>query len=218
MIKSRDTSVHVSATIEVDISKIYTFINKNKETYQRQYGAKLTYMAFVSHAVTQAINAYPVINSSIEGTTILQKRFVNLGIAVALEPNGLIVPNIKNSHEKSILELAKAISELAEKARTKKLSPDDVSNGTFSITNYGVFGTIIGTPIINQPEVAVLGVGAVIKKPVVIEVDGTDAIAIRPIMHLALSHDHRVVDGMIGGKFLSFVKEALEKFDEKNMI
>lgn len=175
-------------------------------------------MAFVSYAAVNAIQAFPIVNSSIDGTTILQKRFVNLGIAVALEPNGLIVPNIKNAHEKNIVSLAQAIAEVAEKARTKKLTPDDVTNGTFSITNYGVFGTIFGTPIINQPEVAILGVGAVIKKPVVIEVDGMDSIAIRPIMNLALSHDHRLVDGMVGGKFLSSIKRTLEQFDEKEML
>lgn len=217
MIKSREASVHVSATIEVDITKIFNFINKNKDRYQSYHGVKLTYMAFVSYAVVKAIQAFPIVNSSIDGTTILQKRFVNLGIAVALEPNGLIVPNIKNAHEKSVVELAKSISDVAEKARTKKLTPDDVTNGTFSITNYGVFGTIFGTPIINQPEVAILGVGAVIKKPVVLEVDGMDTIAIRPIMNLALSHDHRLVDGMVGGKFLSSIKRTLEQFDEKEI-
>ena len=218
MLKSRDASVHVSATIEVDITKIYNFISKNKDRYQSQHGVKLTYMAFISYALVKAIRAFPIINSSIDGTTILQKRFVNLGIAVALEPNGLIVPNIKNAHEKSVVELAKSISDVAEKARIKKLTPDDVTNGTFSITNYGVFGTIFGTPIINQPEVAILGVGAVVKKPVVLEVDGMDTIAIRPIMNLALSHDHRLVDGMVGGKFLSSIKRTLEQFDEKEML
>ncbi|MFA6597681.1 MAG: dihydrolipoamide acetyltransferase family protein [Ignavibacteriaceae bacterium] len=218
MVKSRDTSVHVSATLEVDMTKIYNFININKERYQKQSGVKLTYMAFISHAAVKALKAFPIVNSSIEGTTILQKRFVNLGIAVSLEPNGLIVPNIKNAQEKNIVGLAKAISEIAEKARTKKLTPDDVMDGTFSITNYGVFGTIFGTPIINQPEVAILGVGAVIKKPVVIEVDGMDTIAIKPIMNLALSHDHRLVDGMVGGKFLSHIKETLERFDDQLMM
>ena len=215
MIKSRDTSVHVSAMVEVDMTKIYNFIKTNKERYQTKSGIKLTYMAFVSDAVIKGLKTFPIVNASVEGTTILQKRFINLGIAVALEPNGLIVPNIKNAHEKNIVGLAKAISEIAEKAKTKKLTPDDVTNGTFSITNYGVFGTIFGTPIINQPEVAILGVGAVIKKPVVVEVDGMDTIAIKPIMNLALSHDHRLVDGMVGGKFLSSIKETLERFDEK---
>ena len=215
MVKSRDTSVHVSATIEVDITKIHNFINRQKEKYINQKGFKLTYMAFVSYAAVQALKAFPIVNAAIDGTTILQKRFINLGIAVALEPNGLIVPNVKDAHAKGILALAKSISDIAEKARTKKLTPDDVTNGTFSITNYGVFGTIFGTPIINQPEVAILGVGAVIKKPVVIEVDGMDTIAIRQIMNLALSHDHRLVDGMVGGKFLSNLKNTLEHFDEK---
>lgn len=218
MVKSRDTSVHVSATLEVDMTRIHNFIEANKTQYQNKAGVKLTYMAFISYAAVKALKAFTVVNAAIDGSTILQKRFINLGIAVALEPNGLIVPNVKDAHNKSITELAKAISEVAAKARTKKLTPDDVTNGTFSITNYGVFGTVIGTPIINQPEVAILGVGALTKKPVVIEVDGTDMIAIRHMMTLALSHDHRLVDGMVGGKFLSSIKKTLEQFDEKEML
>lgn len=129
-----------------------------------------------------------------------------------MEPNGLIVPNIKNADEKNIIGLAKSINEIAEKARTKRLTPDDITNGTFTITNYGVFGTIFGTPIINQPEVAILGVGTVVKKPVVVEVEGADTIAIKPTMALTLSHDHRLVDGMLGGRFLKSIKDTLESF------
>lgn len=215
MVISRDTSVHVTALIEVDVTKIYNFLKQNKENYFKREGVKLTYMSFISHAAVKALKQFPLVNSTIDGTTILQKRFVNLGIAVALEPNGLIVPNIKNAHEKNVLGLAKAINEIAEKARTKKLSPDDISGGTFTITNYGVFGTIFGTPIINQPEVAILGVGAVVKKPVVVEVDGVDTIAIKPMLYLTLAHDHRLVDGMLGGNFLKVIKDTLESFDGK---
>jgi pyruvate dehydrogenase E2 component (dihydrolipoamide acetyltransferase) len=213
MVRSRDTSVHVTAMIEVDMNKVYNFIQAKKEEFLRSEGVKLTYMPFVSHAAVKGLKEYPLINSTIDGTTIYQKKFINLGIAVALEPTGLIVPNIKGADDKNIIGLARSINDLATRARTKKLTPDDISNGTFSITNYGVFGTLFGTPIINQPEVAILGVGAVQKKPVVMELDGTDTIAIKPIMSLTLSHDHRLVDGMLGGKFLKFIKNTLENFD-----
>ncbi len=213
MVKSRDTSVHVTAMIEVDMNKVHNFIQAKKEEFLRSDGVKLTYMPFIAHAAVKGLKEFPLINSTIDGTTIYQKKYINLGIAVALEPTGLIVPNIKEAGDKNIIGLAKSINDLAVRARTKKLTPDDISNGTFSITNYGVFGTIFGTPIINQPEVAILGVGAVLKKPVVLEIDGTDTIAIKTIMPLTLSHDHRLVDGMLGGKFLKFIKDTLENFD-----
>ena len=213
MVKSRDTSVHVTAMIEVDMNKVHNFIQAKKEEFLRSDGVKLTYMPFIAYAAVKGLKEFPLINSTIDGTTIYQKKYINLGIAVALEPTGLIVPNIKEAGDKNIIGLAKSINDLAVRARTKKLTPDDISNGTFSITNYGVFGTIFGTPIINQPEVAILGVGAVQKKPVVLEIDGTDTIAIKPIMPLTLSHDHRLVDGMLGGKFLKFIKDTLENFD-----
>ncbi|KAF0153490.1 MAG: 2-oxoisovalerate dehydrogenase E2 component [Ignavibacteria bacterium] len=212
MIYSRDTSVHVTAVMEVDMSKIHNFVEKNRDGFANE-GIKLTYLPFISFAVIKALKEFPLMNSSIEGKNILTKKFINLGIAVAVEPNGLIVPNIKNSEEKNIRGLAKAIADIGTRARTKKLVPEDVTNGTFSITNYGVFGSLFGTPIINQPEVGILGVGAVTKKPVVIDVNGSDAIVIRPMMYLSLSHDHRLIDGMLGGKFLKSVKETLENFD-----
>ncbi|MHB8581137.1 MAG: 2-oxoglutarate dehydrogenase, E2 component, dihydrolipoamide succinyltransferase [Ignavibacteriaceae bacterium] len=215
MINSRDTSVHVSAMLEVDMSKIYHFIQENRDKYLKEEGIKLTYMPFIARACIQGLQQFPLINSTIEGTTIIRKKYVNLGIAVAVEPSGLIVPNIKAADEKNLSGLAKSINDLALRARSKKLTPDDITNGTFTITNYGVFGTIFGTPIINQPEVAILGVGTVTKKPVVIEVDGSDSIAIKPIMALTLSHDHRLVDGMLGGKFLKFLKDTLENFNGK---
>ena len=213
MVRSRDTSVHVAAMIEVDMLKVHNFIKDKKEEYLRREGIKLTYMSFVADAAVKALRQYPLVNSNIEGTTILMKNYINLGIAVAIEPTGLIVPNIKGAGDKNIIGMAKSIADIAFRARNKKLIPDDISNGTFTITNYGVFGTIFGTPIINQPEVAILGVGIVEKKPVVVEVDGMDTIAIKPIMALTLSHDHRLIDGMLGGMFLKYIKDTLENFD-----
>ncbi len=217
MIKSRDTSVHVSSVTEVDMSKIYNFMKLNKKRFIEEEKIKFTYMTFISHAVVNAIKEYPLINSKIDGENIIVKKYVNLGIAVAVEPNGLIVPNIKHAENLSARGLAKEISSIGNKARNKGLKPDDVKNGTFTITNYGVFGLQFGTPIINQPEVAILGVGSVDKKPVVVEVDGYDTIAIKPIMYLTISHDHRLIDGMLGGKFLNSLKERLEKFDFSNI-
>ena len=213
MIRSRDTSVHVSAMLEVDMTKIYNFLKHHKDEYIKKENIKLTYMAFIAHAAIKALKDFPLVNSSIEGSTIIKKKYINLGIAVAIEPTGLIVPNIKGAGEKNIIGLAKAINDIASRARNKKLSPDEISNGTFTITNYGIFGTVWGTPIINQPEVAILGVGVVVKKPVVVEVDEVDTIAIKPVMALTLSHDHRLVDGMLGGKFLKYIKDGLENFD-----
>ncbi len=217
MIMSRDTAVHVSSVTEVDMSKLYNFLKKNKKKFLEEEKIKFTYMTFISHAVINTIKEFPLINSQIDGEKIVIKKHVNLGIAVAVEPNGLIVPNIKNAENLSARGLAKEIASLGNKARNKGLKPDDVKNGTFSITNYGVFGLQFGTPIINQPEVAILGVGSVDKKPVVIELDGIDTIAIKPMMYLTISHDHRLIDGMLGGKFLNSVKERLENFDLSNI-
>jgi len=215
MVKSRDTSVHVAGITEVDVTRIHNIIKNSKDGFLKRENVKLTYMAFIAEACIKALKSYPYMNASIDGTNIVQKKYVNLGFAVALEPNGLIVPNIKNASEKNLTGLAKAINELSTKARTKKLTPDDISNGTFTITNYGIFGTLFGTPIINQPEVAILGVGTVTKRPVVIEVDGSDTIAVRHMMFLSLSHDHRLVDGMLGGKFLKYIKDYLENYDNR---
>lgn len=213
MINSRDTSVHVTAVVEADMSRIHNYIQKEKENFLDKNGVKLTYMPFISYAVIKALKEYPYVNGSIDDKNIVLKNYINLGIAVAVEPNGLIVPNIKKADEKNIVGLAKAINELSKKSRNKGLMPDDIMNGTFTITNYGVFGSLFGTPIINQPEVGILGVGTVTKKPVVIEVEGTDTIAIKPMMYLSLSHDHRLIDGMLGGKFLKSIKDTLENFD-----
>ncbi len=217
MIRSRDTSVHVTAVNEVDMSRVHNYIKAHKDELWAKEKVKLTYMSFISYACVNAIKEFPLINASVDGKNIVMKKFINLGIAVAVEPNGLIVPNIKNAENLNVRGFAKAIAVLSENARTKKLNPEDIVNGTFSITNYGVFGLQFGTPIINQPEVAILGVGAVIKKPVVVEVDGVDSITIKPMMYLSISHDHRLVDGMLGGKFLKSVKDHLENFDT-NMV
>jgi pyruvate dehydrogenase E2 component (dihydrolipoamide acetyltransferase) len=217
MVNSRDTSVHVSAMLEADVTRIHNFIKNHRDEYFEREGVKLTYMAFIASACVKALKEYPLINSNIDGTTIIRKKFINLGIAVAIEPTGLIVPNIKSAGQLNTIGLAKAINDLAARSRNKRLTPDDITGGTFTITNYGVFGTIFGTPIINQPEVAILGVGTVVKKPVVTEVDGSDTIAIRYTMALTLSHDHRLVDGMLGGRFLKFIKDTLENFDESNI-
>jgi pyruvate dehydrogenase E2 component (dihydrolipoamide acetyltransferase) len=217
MVASRDTSVHVTSMIEADMTRVHNFIQQRKDEFQQREGIKLTYMAFLALACVKAIKAYPLINSTLEGNNILQKNFVNLGIAVAIEPTGLIVPNIKGAEQLNLIGLAKAINDLAYRSRNKRLTPDDISGGTFSITNYGVFGTVFGTPIINQPEVAILGVGAVIKKPVVINVDGSDTIAVRHMVSLTLSHDHRLIDGMLGGLFLKYIKDSLEKFDPNSL-
>ena len=213
MVNSRDTSVHVTAVTEVDMSLIHKFLEMNKENFLQEDGIKLTYLSFIARAVVKALKENPLMNASLDGNNIIQKKYVNLGIAVAIEPNGLIVPNIKNADEINTKGLSRAITDLSNRARTKKLLPDDVADGTFSITNYGVFGSLFGTPIINQPEVGILGIGAIQKKPVVITVDGQDVIAIKPMMYLSLSHDHRLVDGMLGGKFLKYVKDYLESFD-----
>ena len=213
MVNSRDTSVHVTTVIEVDVTKIYKFIKENKEAYMEKEGLRLTYMPFISHAAIKALKEFPYLNASIEGDNIVVKRYINLGIAVAVEPNGLIVPNIRNADEKNLRGLTKSLMKIGNKARNKKLAPDDIMDGTFTITNYGIFGSLFGTPIINQPEVAILGVGAVTKKPVVVEVDGVDTIAVKPMLYLSLAHDHRLVDGMLGGKFLKKIKDDLESFD-----
>jgi pyruvate dehydrogenase E2 component (dihydrolipoyllysine-residue acetyltransferase) len=213
MVNSRDTSVHVSSMLEVDMTRIHNFIHAHRDEYIENEGVKLTYMAFVAIVCVKALKEFPLVNSIIDGNTIIRKKFINLGIAVAIEPSGLIVPNIKAAGQKNLIGLAHDINDLALRSRNKRLTPDDISGGTFTITNYGVFGTIFGTPIINQPEVAILGIGSVVKKPVVVEVEGADNIAIRHIMSLTLSFDHRLIDGMLGGKFLKYLKDTLENFD-----
>jgi 2-oxoglutarate dehydrogenase E2 component (dihydrolipoamide succinyltransferase) len=191
------------------------FRAKNAERFEKQEGFKLTYTPFILDASIRALKEFPIVNSSIEGDKIILKRFINFGIAVA-SPSGLIVPVIRNAQEKNFLGLARAVNDLALRTRQKKLLPDEVMGGTFTITNYGIFGNTIGTPIINQPQVAILGVGAIKKRPVVVQdTDGNDSIAIRSIVFLTLAFDHRIVDGAIGGQFLERVISNLEHYDFK---
>jgi 2-oxoglutarate dehydrogenase complex dihydrolipoamide succinyltransferase (E2) component len=223
MVRSVHTSAHVGAVSEADMTKIAQYIVKHGENFQSREGFKLTYMPFIINAVVKALKDFPLVNSSVEEDKVIVKRFINIGIAVALE-NGLIVPVIKRADEKNLVGLARAVSDLSTRARTKKLFPDEVQNGTFSITNYGVFGNLIGTPIINQPQVAILGVGAIKKHPVVISAaggsasGGDDAIAIRSMVYLSLSFDHRLIDGALGGMFLQRIVEYLERFDQNQVL
>ncbi|MEX0736836.1 MAG: dihydrolipoamide acetyltransferase family protein [Bacteroidota bacterium] len=213
MVKSLQTSPHVQAISECDVTSIVEFRAKDAERFEKLEGFKLTYTPFFINAAIRALKQFPLINSSVEGDKIILKKFINFGMAVAA-PTGLIVPVIKNAEEKNFLGLARAINDIAVRTRTKKLLPEEVQGGTFTITNYGVFGNIIGIPIINQPQVAILGVGAIQKRPVVVtDADGNDSIAVRSMVYLTLSFDHRIVDGAIGGQFISAVVANLEQYD-----
>jgi len=208
MVKSVQTSPHVAAIHEVDMTNVVKHRGSHSAEFEKKEGFKLTFTPYIVEAVVKAIKKYPLINTSIEGDKIIRKNFVNLGIAVASE-NGLIVPVIKHAEEKNFLGLARAVNDLAVRTRNKKLIPDDIQGGTFTISNYGVFGTMIGTPIISQPQVAILGTGAIKKRVAVID----DAIAIRSIAYFTMSFDHRIVDGALGGMFLEEIVQNLQNFN-----
>lgn len=213
MVKSVQTSPHVGAISECDLSRIVAYRATSASAFEKAQGFKLTFTPFFFDATARALKEFPLVNSSIEGDKIIVKKFINLGMAVA-SPSGLIVPVIKNAEEKNFLGLARAINDIALRTRAKKLMPDEIMGGTFSITNYGVFGNIIGTPIISQPQVAILGIGAITKRPVVVtDEDGNDSIAIRSMCYLTLSFDHRLIDGALGGQFLEAIVKNLEQFD-----
>jgi 2-oxoglutarate dehydrogenase E2 component (dihydrolipoamide succinyltransferase) len=216
MRRSLDTSAHVTTVFEVDMSKVVAIREKLKPEYQKSYGVNPTYLAFIARATIDAIKNWPWVNGEIRGEKIIAKQYVNLGIAVALEGGkGLIVPVIKHAEGMNLLGLGRAITEVAERARNKKLTPDDVQGGSFTITNPGGWGAIIGTPIISQPQVAILDVEALVKRPVVVQDDrGNDVIAIRPMMNLCLSYDHRLVDGAYAAQFMKELRENLETWDE----
>ena len=211
MIASRRTSAHVHSVFEVNFHRLAQIREARKAEFERA-GAKLTYMSFITKAVVDALRDVPIVNASVDGETIVYHREINVGIAVALDW-GLIVPVIKRADEKNLVGLSRSIADLAGRARSKQLKPDEVSGGTFTITNPGVFGALFGTPIINQPQVAILGVGNVEKRPVVID----DAIAVRPMAYLTLGYDHRVIDGAVADHFMSHVKRALENWDPKTV-
>ncbi len=204
MVHSKHTSAHVHTLFEVDLSRIVAVRDREKADFERVYGTKLTFTPFFAAAAVEAIKEFPIVNSSVEGTNHNYKREINLGIAVAL-PEGLIVPVIKKAEEKSFLGLCRAIEDLAGRARSKKLGLDDIQGGTFTITNPGIYGGLFGTPVINQPQVAILGIGGIEKRAVVID----DAIAIRPMAYLVLGFDHRVIDGAVADQFMARLKQLL---------
>jgi 2-oxoglutarate dehydrogenase E2 component (dihydrolipoamide succinyltransferase) len=216
MRRSLDTSAHVTTTFEVDLSKVVAIREKLKKEYADRHGVKLTYLAFIARATVDAISKWPWMNAELRGEAIVVKSYINLGIAVALEGGkGLIVPVVKNAEGMNLLGIARAIEDVADRARSKKLVPDDVQGGTFTITNPGGFGAIHGTPIISQPQVGILDVEALVKRPVVVTgEDGADVIAIRPMMNLCLSYDHRLVDGAYAAQFMRDLKENLQTWDE----
>jgi 2-oxoglutarate dehydrogenase E2 component (dihydrolipoamide succinyltransferase) len=210
MVLSQRTSAHVTTIHRVDMTAIAKVRERSKASFQANYGLPLTYLPFVTRAAAVALRHFPLLNASLDGANILYHNEVNIGIAVALE-NGLIVPVIRNADEKNVLGLQRTIVDLAARARSRQLKPDEVAGGTFSITNFGSFGSLVGTPIINQPQVAILGVGTVDKTPVVVN----DAIAIRSICHLSLSFDHRLIDGALADQFLGKLKSVLEDWAEE---
>ena len=216
MRRSLDTSAHVTSSIEVDMSKVSAIRSKLKKEYQQSYGVNPTYLIFVARATAETLRDYPWINGELRGDQIVTRSYVNLGFAVELQDGkGLIVPVVKNAETLNLLGLAKAVTDIAQRARDKKLLPDEVQGGTFTITNPGGYGTFHGTPVISQPQAAILGTYAVVKRPWVIQDDmGEDVIAIRPIMNLTLTYDHRLVDGALAGRFLRDLREKLESWDE----
>ncbi len=218
MVMSKHTSPHVTSFVEVDVTNIVNWRNRIKQDFQKKYGEKITFTPIFMEAVAKAIRDFPMINVSVDGTNIIVKKNVNIGMATALPSGNLIVPVIKNADRMNLLGLTGAVNDLASRARANKLKPDEVQGGTFTLTNVGTFGNVMGTPIINQPQVAIMAVGAIRKKPAVVETEYGDLIAVRQMMFLSMSYDHRVVDGFLGGSFLRRVGDYLEAFDDKQTI
>ena len=214
MILSKQTSAHVTTVVEVDVTKLVNWRKKSKEEFRKQEGINLTYMPAIVQATVKALKEYPKLNASVDGYKYILKKNINIGVAVALEDDNLVVPVIHNADKLNISGLAQAIDNLSTKARSNKLTMPDIENGTFTITNFGTFKNIIGTPIINQPEVAILGVGYIEKKPAVMETPEGDVIAIRHKMYLSLSYDHRLINGAVGGAFLLKIANYLENWSE----
>ncbi len=213
MVMSKQTSPHVTSFVEVDVTNIVLWREKTKKLFEKREGQKLTFTPIFMEAVVKAIKDFPMINVSVDGNKIIKKKNINIGMATALPSGNLIVPVIKNADSLNLIGLAKAVNELADKARNNKLSPDDIQGGTYTVTNVGTFGNVFGTPIINQPQVAILAIGAIKKKPAVIETPEGDFIGVRHFMYLSHSYDHRVVDGALGGMFVRKVADYLEQFD-----
>ncbi len=218
MVYSKHTSPHVTSYVEADLTELVNWRNENKISFQEKYGEKLTFTPLFVEAVAKAIKDFPNINASVDRSNIIVKEDINIGIATALPNGNLIVPVVKNADKKNLLETAKKVNELVEKARNNKLKSDDIKGGTFTISNVGTFGSVMGTPIINQPEVAILAMGIIKKRAEVIETKKGDEIAIRSMMYLSLSFDHRAVDGFLGGSFLRRIADYLEQFNTKRKI
>jgi 2-oxoglutarate dehydrogenase E2 component (dihydrolipoamide succinyltransferase) len=213
MVYSKHTSPHVTAYVEADLTNMVNWRNKNKKAFQEKYGERLTFTPLFVEAVAKAVKDFPNINASVDGNNIIVKEDINIGMATALPSGNLIVPVVRNADTKDLKSLAENVNELAEKARDNKLGGDDIKGSTFTISNVGTFGSVMGTPIINQPEVAILALGIIKKRPEVIETEKGDEIAIRSMMYLSLSFDHRVVDGFLGGSFVRRVADYFEQFD-----
>jgi 2-oxoglutarate dehydrogenase E2 component (dihydrolipoamide succinyltransferase) len=213
MVRSKATSPHVTSFVEADVTDMVMWREKVKDTFQQKYGEKITFTPIFVEAVTRAIRDFPMINISVDGDRLLLKKNINIGMAAALPSGNLIVPVIHNADGYNLVGLTKKVNDLAGRARTNKLKPEEIQDGTFTLTNVGTFGNVMGTPIINQPQVAILATGAIRKKPGVVETPYGDLIAIRHYMFLSLSYDHRVVDGALGGSFLRKVADYLESFD-----
>ncbi|HPI55422.1 MAG TPA: dihydrolipoamide acetyltransferase family protein [Chitinophagaceae bacterium] len=218
MVKSKATSPHVTSFTEADVTNIVNWRNKIKTPFEKKYGEKITFTPIFIEAIVNAIKKFPMINSSLEGNNIIVKKDINIGMAAALPTGNLIVPVIKNADTKNLFGLTKEVNTLATNAKSNKLKPDDTQGGTFTLTNVGTFGSLMGTPIINQPQVAILAVGAIKKRPMVLETEQGDVIAIRHMMYLSLSYDHRIVDGSLGASFLTEVANELERFDPRRDI
>jgi 2-oxoglutarate dehydrogenase E2 component (dihydrolipoamide succinyltransferase) len=213
MVMSKHVSPHVTSFIDVDVTNIVNWRNKVKDSFQKREGEKITFTPIFFEAAAKALKDFPQVNASVDGYNIILRKNINIGMATALPNGNLIVPVIKNVDEKNLLGITKSVNDLAQRARANKLQPDEIQGGTFTITNFGSFDSLTGTPIINQPQVAILAVGAIRKQPAVLETEFGDVIAIRHIMILALAYDHRVVDGALGGMYLKKMKEMLENFD-----
>ena len=218
MVYSKQTSPHVTSYIEVDVTNLVNWRNEFKDKFQEKYNEKLTFTPVFVQAVAKAIRDFPMINVSVDGKNIIVHKDINVGMATALPNGNLIVPVVKNANEKNLYELAKTVNHLAESSRNNKLKPDEVQGSTFTISNVGTFGSLMGTPIINQPEVAILALGIIKKRPEVITTEKGDEIAIRSMMYLSLSFDHRVVDGFLGGSFLRKIGDYLEQFDTNTIL
>lgn len=213
MVMSKHTSPHVTSFVEVDVTNIVNWREKNKAAFLKKHGEKITFTPIFVEAVAKAISDFPMINISVDGSNILVKKDINIGMATALPSGNLIVPVIKGADQLSLTGLTKTVNDLAARARANKLKPEEIQDGTFTMTNVGTFGNVMGTPIINQPQAAIMAVGAIRKKPAVVETEYGDLIAVRQMMFLSLSYDHRVVDGFLGGSFLRKVGDYLEAFD-----